>query len=157
MTTQTLNGFQALIEDVRNDETRLRAFAEVATDAKGLAAFAAANGHPIPAREAERIFDAARHMVVARQASLSDEQLDAVAGGISFAAIGAIGGGVAGAGFFAGAILSVLAAPVTGGGSLAAFMALSGSGMAALVGGAAAAGTVGAAAGAVAGAIADNS
>ncbi|MBX6742044.1 MAG: hypothetical protein IRY87_08360 [Acetobacteraceae bacterium] len=160
MSEQDLKNFREFMVTVVRDEAKLKEFGETVKDSEGLLQFAAANGHNLSRPDAEKIFAGATEFASSKenQDRISDELLENVAGGLSGVGWGAIGGGVAGALGVAYGVLSILAAPATGGASLiAAAAALSASGAAGLAGGALVGGAVGAGAGALAGHIVDQS
>lgn len=160
MSTYNPQQFAEYMVSVVKDEARLKAFNESVKDPNGLKQYAAANGFDLPDAEADRIYAGASAFAASPEAQkLNDQTLDGVAGGISWAGIGAIAGGVVGSAGLAVGVLSCLAAaPFTGGGSLLGAAALlSGSAAAGLAAGSAAAGVVGAGAGALAGHLIDKS
>lgn len=161
-TVQTSETFADFMTGVAQDETKLKLFGETATDAHGLRTFASVYGFSISDSEAERIFSQA-HALVSQHTypdRISDELLDNVNGGLSFAAIGGIIGGIGGAGALALAV-GFMAAPVTGGASLVAAVAtlggLSGGAALSVAAGSVVAGAVAGGAGAVAGHFVDAS
>lgn len=152
--------FAEYMVSVLKDEARLKGFNEAVKDPSGLQQYAAANGFELPDAEADRIFASASAFAASPEAQkLNDETLDGVAGGMSWAGIGAIVGGVAGsAGLAVGVLACLAAAPFTGGGSIVgAALLMSGSAAAGLAAGSAAAGLVGAGLGAMGGNLIDES
>jgi hypothetical protein len=160
MSTYNPQQFAEYMVSIVKDETKLKEFNEAVKDPIGLGQYAAANGFELPDGEADRIFASASAFAASPEAQkLNDSTLEGVAGGISWAGIGAIVGGVAGsAGLAVGVLACLAAAPFTGGGSiLGAAALLSGSAAAGLVAGSAAAGLVGAGLGAMGGHLMDES
>ncbi|CAH1655556.1 MULTISPECIES: hypothetical protein [unclassified Chelatococcus] len=158
--TDTQKQFAEFMTSVLQDEAKLKAFNDSVKDGETLRLYAASNGFDIPEAEAERIFASASEFAASPEAQkLNDDMLEGVAGGMSWAGIGAIAGGVLGsAGLAVGVLSCVAAAPFTGGGSLLGAAALlSGSAAAGLVAGSAAAGAVGAGLGAIGGHLIDES
>jgi hypothetical protein len=160
MSTYDPRQFAEYMVSVVKDEAKLKKFNEAVKDASGLRQYAAANGFELPDAEADRIFAGASAFAASPEAQkLNDETLDGVAGGISWAGIGAIVGGVAGsAGLAIGVLGCLAAAPFTGGGSLLGAAALlSGSAAAGLAAGSVVAGAIGAGLGAMGGNLIDES
>lgn len=125
LTQQTPHDFAQHMAVVLQDETQLKHFVETVTDGPSLKAFAAAQGYDLPAAEAERLIAQAGALVSGQsdQGPISDDQLETVSGGFSWAAAGGILGGLGGAAAVALAVGCIIAAPVTGGVSLAGAVA----------------------------------
>jgi hypothetical protein len=160
MSTYNPQLFAEYMVSVVKDEAKLKAFNEAVKDAGGLQQYAAANGFELPDGEADRIFASASAFAASPQAQkLNDETLDGIAGGIDWAGVGGIVGGVAGtAGVAIGVLAFLAAAPFTGGGSIVgAAMLLSSTAATGLVVASAAGGAVGAGIGALGGELIEQS
>ncbi len=150
--------FPEFVVGLVKDESRFREFSETATSPEGLRGYAEANGYTLSPAEAERVFNEAMAFTKSPEAQQIDENsLEAVNGGISWAAIGGIAGGVVGTVGFGLAMAGALATGPLAPTMVAAVMGLSASGAFGLAASSATAGVVGAVAGALGGHAIDES
>lgn len=148
--------FQELLAETLKDPAEAARFNAEVTDAASLTAYCAERGLTLRQSEADGILEAAGDLAKARlealrqSGELNDAELDSVAGGVSWAAIGGTIGAIAGVG------LGVTFAPALVGGALALQgWAIIGAAAASAGGGALAGGGVGAGVGAISEKIAD--
>lgn len=150
--------FPEFVVGLVKDEAKFREFSTTATSPEGLRRFAEANGYMLAPAEAERVFNDAVAFTKSPEAQQLDENsLEAVNGGISWAGIGAIAGGVVGTVGFGLAMAGALATGPLAPTMVAAVMGLSASGAFGLAASSATAGVVGAVAGALGGHAIDES
>jgi hypothetical protein len=94
MTTLTINDYFA---SLRNDLVGQSEFFSSVKSIDDLVDYASRKGFAITRQEANDLMDRGQKVAEEQMAHLSDEQLDAISGGISWGAIGAIAGATIGA------------------------------------------------------------
>ncbi|AWB22723.1 hypothetical protein DA075_18950 [Methylobacterium currus] len=87
--TESVDKFQDHIRSIAGDQPKLEAFFTRVKTADDLVIYAADAGCPLEKGEAEALFEKGQAAYSQMQSQLSDDDLDMVVGGISFAAIGA--------------------------------------------------------------------
>jgi hypothetical protein len=144
--TEAVEKFQNHIRSIADDQQQLERFFTQVKTPDDLVAYAADAGCPLDKVEAENLFEQGQAAYNQMQSQLSDDDLDKVVGGISFAAIGAGVGAALGiaavtvltAGIGTGFMAAAVAAGYTTWGTLAVGAVVNGGAMAfsgAVVGG----------------------
>lgn len=87
--TEAVENFQQHIRSIAGNQPKLEAFFTQVKTANDLVVYAADAGCPLDQVEAERLFEKGQAAYSQMHSRLSDDDLETVVGGISFAAIGA--------------------------------------------------------------------
>lgn len=87
--TESVKQFQDHIRSIAGDQRKMEAFFKQVKTTDDLVIYAAEAGCPLDKVEAEKLFEKGQAAYSQMQSRLSDDELETVVGGVSFAAIGA--------------------------------------------------------------------